>query len=171
LQSRRVASLLRQFEARILNVHLGLSPYYRGTGTNFWPLVEGCPEYVGATFMHMDEGVDTGAIIHQIRAEIRPHDTQHQIGNRLIRDVSLVYPAIIRAFKTLAPMPQIPRSAGDRLCRRKDLTAAAVEQAQRNFTDGMIGKYLADKEERDSRVPIVQHPAIPALRDLQGWGA
>jgi len=62
--------LLSHFQGRLLNVHLGLSPYYRGTGTNFWPLVKGEPELVGATFMHMDQGVDTGAILHQIRARV-----------------------------------------------------------------------------------------------------
>ena len=30
---------LSAFEGRIINIHLGLSPYYRGAGTNFWPLV------------------------------------------------------------------------------------------------------------------------------------
>jgi len=47
-------SLLKQpiidsFPGRIINVHLGLSPYYRGAGTNFWPLVNGEPEFCGAT--------------------------------------------------------------------------------------------------------------------------
>ncbi|MBI4487353.1 MAG: hypothetical protein HY655_15220, partial [Acidobacteria bacterium] len=31
--------LIDSFPGRILNIHLGLSPYYRGAGTNFWPLV------------------------------------------------------------------------------------------------------------------------------------
>ena len=28
--------LIRIFEKRIINLHLGLSPYYRGAGTNFF---------------------------------------------------------------------------------------------------------------------------------------
>jgi methionyl-tRNA formyltransferase len=29
--------LLSAYAGRFLNIHLGLSPYYRGSGTNFWP--------------------------------------------------------------------------------------------------------------------------------------
>src|SRR4051812_4915180 len=31
--------VLAEFDGRVVNVHLGLSPYYRGSGTNFWALV------------------------------------------------------------------------------------------------------------------------------------
>ena len=62
-----------------------MSPYYRGSGTNFWPFVNNELQFIGATFMHIDEGVDTGEIIHQIRANIFHDDNIHQIGNRLIR--------------------------------------------------------------------------------------
>ena len=36
--------------------------------------------------MHIDEGIDTGEVIHQIRANIFPEDNTHTIGNRLILD-------------------------------------------------------------------------------------
>ena len=62
--------LLDLFSGRFLNVHLGLSPYYRGSGTNVWPMINRELEYVGATFMYIDAGIDTGNIIHQIRPKI-----------------------------------------------------------------------------------------------------
>ena len=40
---------------------------------------------VGATFMYIDAGIDTGEIIHQIRADIVIGDSPHSIGNRLIK--------------------------------------------------------------------------------------
>ena len=67
--------LLNSFENKILNLHLGLSPYFRGSGTNFWPLYYNIPEYIGATFMFMDDGIDTGEIIHQIRPTIFENDS------------------------------------------------------------------------------------------------
>ena len=51
-------ALLSAFPGRLINIHLGLSPYYRGAGTNFWPLVNGEPELqlaalpFGAEFQH-----------------------------------------------------------------------------------------------------------------------
>ena len=61
------APLLSAYDGRMINIHLGLSPYYRGTGTNFWPLVDRCPECVGATIHLAVLSVDAGAILRQVR--------------------------------------------------------------------------------------------------------
>lgn len=50
--------LLDRFASRTINMHLGLSPYYRGTATNFYPLVNDESEYVGATILLLDPGID-----------------------------------------------------------------------------------------------------------------
>lgn len=152
--------LLSAFQGRFLNVHLGLSPYYRGSGTNFWPLVNGEPEFVGATFMHIDAGVDTGEVIHQIRARIFPGDTPHQIGNRLIADMARVYAALIRDFDRLERMPPVPEPTESRVYRRRDFTEAATEQLYRTFADGLVSRYLAERERRCAAAPIVENPVL-----------
>ena len=95
--------LLSAFSGRFINVHLGLSPYYRGSGTNFWPLVNAEPEFIGATFIHIDAGIDTGEIIHQIRPHIEVGDTPVQIGNRLIVAIAEEYLSIVNCFDGLSP--------------------------------------------------------------------
>ena len=114
--------LLGAFERRFLNVHLGLSPYYRGSGTNYWPLVNGEPEYVGATFMHIDAGIDTGEIIHQIRARCFWGDSPSQIGNRLIVDMSQTHRSIIVNFDRLETVPQLPAASSEKLYKKTDYT-------------------------------------------------
>ena len=32
-------NLIRKFKNKFINLHLGLSPYYKGSATNFWPIV------------------------------------------------------------------------------------------------------------------------------------
>jgi phosphoribosylglycinamide formyltransferase 1 len=151
--------LIEHFKGRFLNVHLGLSPYYRGGGTNFWPLVNGEPQFVGATFMYIDPGVDTGAIIHQLRAEVRPGDTPHQIGNRLIVNVIECYRKLIQSFPAL-PEPKGTHNSEiePKYYRRKDFSPDAVEQLYRNFLGGLVSNYLADSEELVSKVPILKNP-------------
>ena len=156
--------LISKFPGRFLNVHLGLSPYYRGSGTNFFPLVDGAPEYVGATFMHLDAGIDTGEIIHQIRARIFPGDTPHQIGNRLIGDVALVYSELIRRFDDLEPVSQPEEPETARLCKRKDFTEGATARLYEQFDGGMIERYLTNMQARCAKVPLVENPV---LSDIQ----
>ena len=66
--------IVSKYRNRIINLHLGLSPYYRGSGTNFFPFVNGELQYCGASFLLLNEGIDTGLIIHQIRPRIISYD-------------------------------------------------------------------------------------------------
>lgn len=152
--------LLSAFRGRFLNVHLGLSPYYRGSGTNFWPLVNQAPEYLGATFMYIDAGIDTGEIIHQIRARLVWGDTPAQIGNRLIVDMCGVYRRIVEHFERLTPVPQLPVPSDARLYRKKDFSEASVQTLYRLFSDGLVAQYLGQARERCRKVPIVCHPLL-----------
>lgn len=152
--------LVKAFEGRFVNVHLGLSPYYRGGGTNFWPLVNKEPEYVGATFMHIDLGVDTGDIIHQIRARCFADDNTHQIGNRLISDMAGVFMELIINFDNLEKMIQPERSESDRYYRSRDFTPEATHTVYQNFDAGMVKEYLHDYEERVRNVPLVVNPVL-----------
>src|SRR5688500_15124859 len=100
--------LIDAFAGRIINIHLGLSPYYRGAGTNFWPLVNGEPEYCGATIHLLDIGVDSGPILAHVRPDIRRGDGPHDIGNRTIAAGAA---ALARAgiAHARSPLPGIPQ--------------------------------------------------------------
>ena len=134
------SELLEAYKGRFLNVHLGLSPYYRGSGTNVWPMINKELHMVGATFMHLEEGIDTGEIIHQIRASVVLGDGPHAIGNRLITDMANVYADIIASFHTLSH-PLQPTSNG-RLYREADWGEAAVRSLYASFCEGVIEAHL-----------------------------
>lgn len=143
------SDLLTKFQEKFLNVHLGLSPYYRGSGTNVWPLINYEPEMVGATFMYIDAGVDTGEIIHQIRADIYLGDSPHTIGNRLIKKMTSTYAEIICNFSKLESEKQ-PVSGG-KLYYQRDFTDEACKQLYLNFSQSMIENYLASSK----RLPYI----------------
>ena len=46
------------------NLHMGLSPFYRGAACNFWALYDKNPSYIGATIHLLSKGLDTGDIIY-----------------------------------------------------------------------------------------------------------
>ena len=91
-------AILHKYDRKILNVHLGLSPYYRGSGTNYFPFVNNEPEFCGATYMYLDEGIDTGEIIHQIRPYILSTDSFHQLSNRFLIKVFETYVLIAENY-------------------------------------------------------------------------
>ncbi len=48
---------------KAINIHMGLSPYYRGTDCNFWALYDGNLDKVGATIHFLSSKLDGGKII------------------------------------------------------------------------------------------------------------
>lgn len=54
---------LDSFGVPVLNMHTGLSPYYRGTACHVWPLVEGRPDRLGVTVHECVPALDAGAVI------------------------------------------------------------------------------------------------------------
>jgi len=66
--ARRVLALAPTF----INIHVGITPRYRGVHGGFWAVVEGRPELAGTTVHVVDPGVDTGAILGQAIITIDP---------------------------------------------------------------------------------------------------
>jgi folate-dependent phosphoribosylglycinamide formyltransferase PurN len=54
---------------KAINIHMGISPYYRGTDCNFWALYDNKPEYVGATIHYLSKGLDSGPILYHALAK------------------------------------------------------------------------------------------------------
>lgn len=65
-----------------LNVHPSLLPKYRGASPVAGALLAG-EEETGITLMLMDEGMDTGPVLAQLRVSIQPEDTRGSLSERL----------------------------------------------------------------------------------------
>ncbi len=135
--------LLDAFEGRMINMHLGLSPYYRGTATNFYPLVNDEPEFVGATIHLIDAGIDSGAIIHQARPEIVADDTPHTVGCKaIIAGVAKIIQSLAEYEAGIMPaVPQWPIET-PRLYRRRDYHPSHVVNLYDMLADGLFRKYV-----------------------------
>lgn len=135
--------LLQRFAGRMVNMHLGLSPYYRGTATNFYPLLNEEPEYVGATIHLIDPGIDSGPILAHARPVIEPGDRPHTIGCKAIQagidKLIDVLPAWRRGEREPVPQWSVP---GAKLYLRKDYHPRHVVELYEKLDHGLIDQYL-----------------------------
>ncbi len=76
-----------------LNLHAGLSPYYRGTHCTEWALINWDPYNIGVTLHALTMRIDGGDIASQERAKVEPNDDVTTIeakigiaGTALVRD-------------------------------------------------------------------------------------
>jgi methionyl-tRNA formyltransferase len=57
--------ILAATDGVFLNIHVGITPLYRGVHGGYWALASHDPEHFGATIHKIDAGIDTGEIIAQ----------------------------------------------------------------------------------------------------------
>ena len=148
--------VINLFKSKIINIHLGLSPYYKGTGTNFWPFVNNKLQLVGVTFMLMDEGIDTGPIINQLRAKFYKSDDIHMACNRLIKNMSKSLIKILLSNKKFQTIEQKTYSK-EKIFYRKDFNDEALIKLKKNFSNGMVPNYLKSKKKLDKIYPIIEN--------------
>jgi hypothetical protein len=141
--------------AAMINIHSGLSPYYRGTWSYGWPVVNREPEYIGVTVHHVNAGIDTGDIIYQTKPLLQKDDDLNTIFLKVLAEgIELMVKAIEVITNTGSILSHTqPRNTG-RLYQLKDFNADAGRTALKNLEDGLIKDYLSMREERDSRVKL-----------------
>ena len=147
--------LINLFRNKILNVHLGLSPYYFGAGTNFHALVNNEIQFFGYTFMFIDEGIDTGEIIHQARPDVFLFDNPHQIGNRLIKKMVKDFILLVENFKSITKIKSSNEYVG-KTYKSKDATKELTVKLYDNFKNNAVLNYLKSKDELQHKYKLIQ---------------
>lgn len=67
-----------------INLHLGLSPWYKGSATLFWPFYFMQPQFSGATFHQILPEADAGGILHQTVPILQMGDGIHDVGAKVV---------------------------------------------------------------------------------------
>lgn len=147
---------ISEYTNKILGIHLGLSPYYRGSGTNFFPIVNKELSALGFTLMNLDEGIDTGNIICQGRANIVIGDGIHTIGTRIMKVMFKEIVSILNERTDLSDSVVQPKVKRGYLYRKRDFNESTLRMALNNLNSGLVEEYLSRKIELDMEFPIVK---------------
>lgn len=149
--------LLSSYSSRIVNIHLGVSPYYRGSATNFWAMYNEDLHLVGSTIHFIDAGVDTGDIICHVLAIPKPDDSPHEAGIRIIQ-MSVVQMSHVLRRLAVEPVPTVKQWIPEKayIYRRSDFTAQKLLDFLTRWNDGMVRRRLPELSELNARVELVQ---------------
>lgn len=82
-----------------INLHLGLSPRYRGDATLFWPFYFLEPFFAGSTFHYIVNEPDAGAIIHQSVPELQVEDGIHDVACKVVLTASKEAVQLLQIYK------------------------------------------------------------------------
>ena len=145
------ADLLAIPEYGVLNLHGGLSQFYRGLFTTDWAIHNCEPECVGATVHFVSEGVDDGDVVYQGRPRIEEGDHPNSLYEKVVRlGVQMMVRAVSDIEQSRCQRTKL-ESKGD-LYLHNMFHVAAKRATWRQIETGAITDYLANQVERDQRI-------------------
>ena len=144
-------------ENRALNIHMGLSPYYRGSSCNFWALYDNRPEYVGATIHLLSEGLDSGPILYHAIPKLNLENPfEFTMSSVDAVQKSLIERIVSDELKTLTPIEQ-NKQHQIRYSRDSDFTdEVAAEFLSRSLDNQGLKQILNKSTKPDLVRPITK---------------
>lgn len=120
---------------KAINIHMGVSPYYRGASCNFWALFDLKPELVGATIHHLSDDLDTGDMLFHVFPQFIYGDTSSMFAMRAVKKAidSTVLCIINNEIKIMKSYKQN---------RRHEIRYSV----QRDFADDVITEFKIKRE-------------------------
>ncbi len=138
-----------------LNLHWGLSPYYRGTHCTDWALINWDPNNIGVTIHKLTKEIDGGNILVQKRAKIQSNDTVLSINMQLTYlGVELINKAIHKIKNNEKLYFKKQDYSMGYLTYHKQWNSLLNKQIYYIENNNIIQKML-DKPSREEKLPII----------------
>lgn len=113
---------------KAINIHMGISPYYRGADCNFWAVYDKNPSLVGATIQLLSKKLDDGLILY--------HATSDFHKDPFVYTMSTVKSAILSLKKYIkSEKREKPINIKDK--KQKQIRLSKMRQ----ITDKILKKY------------------------------
>jgi methionyl-tRNA formyltransferase len=146
------------------NVHGGLSPWYRGTGTLFWPSYLLEPQMTGMTVHELTAAIDGGDIVHQCAAPLVHGDTLHQLSCRAVAALAGELPALLELSAGGGLRASVQQRSAGRIWRDSDWRPEHLRLIYETYADRVVDAYLDGKLAQRSPRLVRQWPPEPSLQ-------
>ena len=136
-----------------INLHLGLSPRYRGAATLFWPFYFIEPTYAGTTFHKIVSEVDAGEIIHQVVPKLEIDDGIHDVACKAVIDSSNDAIELLKLFKIEKKWNYHKQKSTGKNFLSSDFRPEHLQLIYNVFNDDIVKQYLEGKI--SSKIPKI----------------
>lgn len=144
-----------------LNLHWGLSPYYRGVACTEWALLNWDPYNIGVTIHLLSKHIDGGDILAQRRIDVEPSDRVLSINGKITRAGTEV---LVDLLSELRAGRRLRFSAQETdvgfLYLKKHFDDALRRRVRRIERDGLVAQML-EAPARRTPLPIIEWEGAP----------
>ncbi len=125
-----------------INLHLGLSPWYKGAATLFWPFYFLQPQFAGVTFHQITKNPDEGEIIHQSTPSLKLGDTIHDVGAKCVIQAKNDLMVLMNKFKDEKNFVGKKQTTSGRVWRKKDFDVSHLRLIYDYYNDDIVDQFL-----------------------------
>lgn len=123
-----------------INLHLGLSPRYRGAATLFWPFYMLEPNWAGSTFHYIVNTPDGGDIIHQVTPDLEETDGIHDVACKTILKSTIEAVSLLKTFGNWKTYTQKPEAGKNFL--ESDFKPQHLRLIYNVYNNDIVKRYL-----------------------------
>ncbi len=127
---------------KIINIHAGLIPYYRGAGCNVWTFYNKELEYTGISTHYVNDKIDDGKILFQIQTNFKRNDNTHSIGCKNAKS------SVQLAINTIKYLKKYPNYSGKKILSKKnkiyykkDFNEKVIIKINKMIDEGLVKNY------------------------------
>jgi len=126
-----------------INLHLGLSPWYKGAATLFWPFFHLEPQMAGSTFHIVTNRIDAGSIVSQVVPNIVLGDGIHDVGAKAVIKSANEAQKIVTYLKEYGDLPLTEQKGNGKLFLVSDFKPHHLRVIYDLFDNSIVDKYLS----------------------------
>lgn len=136
---------------KAINIHMGLSPYYRGSSCNFWALYDSKPEYVGSTIHLLSKGLDSGPMLYHAVPNLKNSNP----FEFTMKSVEAAQQSLVERISTKQIFEFIPHN--------QDKTQEIRYTRNSDFTDSVAEEFLNRSLKNSDIANLINEATKPSL--------
>ena len=136
---------LDRFPEARWNLHGGLSPWYRGVITHFWPSYMLEPQMTGMTVHELTQALDGGPIVHHVPAPLVRGDGVHDLACRAVKAAAGELPELARRLAAGTLGKPVKQKSSGKLWVSRDWRPEHLRLVYEMFADRIVDAYLDGK--------------------------
>ena len=128
-----------------INLHLGLSPRYRGSATLFWPFYFLEPNHAGSTFHYIVSEPDAGYIIHQVVPKLEKDDKIHDVACKTVIESTAAAIKLLEIYEQNKKWDQYKQKGTGKNFLSSDFIPQHLRVIYNTYNDDIVKYYLEGK--------------------------
>ena len=133
---------LSLLKGEMWNIHGGLSPWYRGCITHFWPSYFLEPQMTGMTIHQLTDALDAGPVVHQNAAPMIRGDGLHDVACRAVKGCADELHSLVSLVQNKGTIEKHEHTTSGRIWRAKDWQPAHLSLIYDTYNDQIVDRYL-----------------------------